>query len=253
MGNKVINTTSVKLGIYETSTDEQLAGMLGDVKEMEDGRKFRLCKNSTAGVLTPGVAVQGPAVDSTYDDGMAIGTASAGATTLTVTVNASAAADVAVNDYAGGWFCVNTGSDELGHGRKIKENTAAAKVADTNLTFYDKLTDDISSGSTGAWVKSQFNNVVKEAGTARCIGVPVCDVAASTSTVPVFFWAQVAGPCPMMASAAIVVGDNVQVVAGDVQPSTATTAASTEEIIGVAMQTIDTGDNQVGFIWLNIE
>ena len=43
MGNKVINTTSVKLGIYETSTDTQLEAMLGDVKEMEDGRKFRLC------------------------------------------------------------------------------------------------------------------------------------------------------------------------------------------------------------------
>ena len=57
MGNKVINTTSVKLGIYETSTDEQLEGMLGDVKEMEDGRKFRLCHNG-AGVLAPGYLVQ---------------------------------------------------------------------------------------------------------------------------------------------------------------------------------------------------
>jgi len=249
MGNKVIGTTSVKLGIYETSTDSQLYGMLGDVKPMEDGRKFRLCKNSTAGALTPGVAIQGTAVNSTYDDGMAIGTASVGDTTLTVTVDASYGATVAANDFANGYFCVTTGSGELGHGRKIKENTVALVGEDTTLTFYDAFTDTISAGSTGSWVKNQFIDVVKEAGSARCVGVPVCDVAASTSTAPVFFWAQVSGPCPMMASLACVSGDNVMVSSGDVIPTTGTTP----ETIGTAMQTIDTGDNQVGFIWLNIE
>ena len=249
MGNKVINTTSVKLGIYETSTDSQLAGMLGDVKEMEDGRKFRLCKNSTAGALAPGIGVSSPAIDGAYDDGMAIGTAAAGDTTLTVTVNASAAADVAVNDYAGGWFVVNTGSGELGHGRKIKENTAAAKGSDTTLTFYDALTDVISSGSTGTWIKNPYNNVFTDAHTGRVVGVTVCDVAASTSTVPVFFWAQVSGPCPMLCTGAIVLGDNVMCTDS---ACALTGAANTDNYIGTAMQTIDTG-GQAGMIWLNME
>jgi len=43
MGNKVISRVGPKLGIYEESNDAQLSASLGQVREMEDGRKFRLC------------------------------------------------------------------------------------------------------------------------------------------------------------------------------------------------------------------
>ena len=251
MGNKVIGTTSVKLGIYETSTDSQLYGMLGDVKPMEDGRKFRLCKNSTAGALTPGVAIQGTAVNSTYDDGMAIGTASVGDTTLTVTVSASYGATVAANDFKDGYFVVSGSgvAAELGHSRKIKSNTAATVGNDTTLTFYDALTDVITASSTGNWVKNQFKNVVIDAGTATCIGVPIVDVAASTATVPVYFWSQVAGPCPIVSGGALVAGDNVSLNASGVAVAS---DGATDEDIGICMQVCtDTGD--ATFVWLNIE
>ena len=249
MGNKVISKVGPKLGIYETSTDAQLSASLGQLRVMEDGRKFRLCKNSTAAALAPGIGVSSPAIDGAYDDGIPIGTASVGDKTLTVTVNASAAAVVAVNDYAGGWFVVNTGSNELGHGRKIKSNTAAAKAADTTLTFYDALTDTISSGSTGAWIKNPYNNVFTDAATGRVVGVTVRDIAASTSTVPVYFWAQVSGPCPMLCTGAIVLGDDVMCTNG---ACAAIGGALTDNQIGTAMQTIDTG-GQAGMIWLNME
>jgi len=246
MSNKVINTTSVKLGIYETSTDTQLEGMLGDVKEMEDGRKFRLCQNYTS-VLVPGKVVQGPALN-TYDENIAIGTAAVGDTTLDVTVHASYGATVAANDFKDGWFVVSAGSGELGHGRKIKSNTEAAVGVDTTLTFYDALTDTISASSTGQWIKNQFKNVVIDAGTAAAIGVPVCDVAASTSTVPVFFWAQCSGPCPVVSGGALVAGDNVETTSGTAIAST----GATDGDIGLAMQTCtDSGD--VCWIKLNIE
>ncbi len=249
MGNKVINTTSVKLGIYETSTDEQLEGMLGDVKEMEDGRKFRLCRNGTGGALVPGKAVQGTEdVGSAKDEDLAIGTASAGATTLTVTVNAAYGADLVANYFRGGWFCVGAGSEELGHGRKIKANTAAAQGSDTTLTFYDALTDVITADSTGAWCRSQFIDVVVDAGTARAVGVPVCDVTLSVAdTTYYYFWAQVSGACPMVSGGAIVAGDNVMVASGCAIATTGTTP----ETIGTAMQAFDSAD--VGWIFLNLE
>ena len=247
MGNKVINTTSVKLGIYETSTDTQLEGMLGDVKELEDGRKFRLCMNSTAAVLVPGKVVQGPATN-TYDENIAIGTASVGDTTLDVTVHASYGATVAANDFKDGFFCVSAGSGELGHGRKIKENTAAVVGADTTLTFYDALTDVITGSSTGQWIKNQYRKVVIDAGTAAAVGVPVCDVAASTSTVPVFFWAQTLGACPIVSGGALVAGDEVETSSG----TAVVTNGATDATIGIAMQTCtDSGD--VGFVKLNLE
>ena len=250
MGNKVINTTSVKLGIYEISTDTQLAGMLGDVKEMEDGRKFRLCANGTGAALVPGKMVQGPA-KNTYDENMAIGTASSGATTLAVTVHSSYGATVAANDFKDGYFVVSASgvTAELGHGRKIKENTAATVGNDTTLTFYDALTDVVTADSTGNWVKNQFKNVVIDAGTARTVGVPVCDVTISTSSTTYYFWAQVAGPCPVVSGGALVAGDNVEANASGVAVAS---DGTTDQDIGVCMQTCtDTGD--ATWVWLNIE
>ena len=246
MGNKLINTTSVKLGIYETSTDLQLEGMLGDVKEMEDGRKFRLCQNYTS-VLVPGKVVQGPALN-TYDENIAIGTAAVGDTTLDVTVHASYGATVAANDFKDGYFVVSAGTGELGHGRKIKANTAAVVGADTTLTFYDALTDTISAASLGAWCKNPYKKVVLDAGTSKVVGVPVCDVAASTSTVPVYFWAQTSGPCPMISGGALVAGDSVMTSSGTVIAATGTTPS----LVGIAMQTC-TDTTEGSWINLNLE
>lgn len=244
MGNKVIDTTSVKLGIYEISTDAQLAGMLGEEKRMSDGRRFRLCKNSTT-TLVPGKSVQGPAVNSTYDDNIPVGTAAVGDKTLDVTVHSSYGATVAANDFAEGWFCVSEGSGELGHGRKIKSNTAATVGNDTTLTFYDALTDTISAASKGAWVKNQFNKVVIDAGSARVVGVPVCDVTASTSTTDYYFWAQVAGPCPMVSGGALVSGDEVDSTSG----CAIAADGATGNVMGIAMQTCtDSGDA----VWVNL-
>ena len=179
---------------------------------------------------------------------MAIGTATAGAKTLTVTVHSGYGATVAANYFRGGWFCVGAGSNEIGHGRKVKSNTVAVQGADTTLTFYDALTDTISTGSTGAWCRSQFIDVVIDAGTARTVGVPVCDVTLSVAaTTYYYFWAQVSGPCPMVSGDTIVVGDNVMVSSGCVIPTTGTTP----ETIGTAMQGFDSAD--VGWIFLNIE
>ena len=246
MGNKVINTTSVKLQIYETSTDEQLEGMLGDVKEMEDGRKFRLCHNSTAGALAPGYLVQSK-IEAGNLTGLTVATTvAAGATSLSVTVDASHEA-LSVNELKDGYLVVDTGSGELGHARKIKANTAAAAEANTTITFYDALTDSITDTSTVAWVYPIYKNVIANVISAKPIGVTVCDVAASTSTVPVFFWAQVAGPCAVLCTGTVTRGYQVAAITGGGVSNHSTTAAH----IGVAMQSFSTGE--IGWINLNLE
>jgi len=247
MGNKVINTTSVKLQMYETSTDSQLAGMLGDVKEFEDGRKFRLCQNSTAGVLAPGYFVQAK-IDTAYTDVLVVATTvAAGATSLSVTVDASHA-NLSVNDLKDGYLCVSAGEGELGHSRKIKENTAADAGENTTITFYDALTDSITTTSTVAWVYPIYKNVIANVISAKPIGVTVCDVAASTSTVPVFFWAQVAGPCAVLITGTATRGNPaVTVTGGGVKNGSAVTDAT----VGVFMQSQATG--LIGWVNLNLE
>ena len=251
MGNKVINTTSVKLGIYETSTDTQLAGMLGDVKEMEDGRKFRLCENSTAGILAPGLLVQAKA-DTDFSEELVVAVAGAvGDTTLSVTVT-SGDADLAVNGLKDGYFCASDTAGELGHGRKIKANTAATNASATILTFYDALTDVITISTKGAWVFPIYKNVITDVGTAKVIGVPVCDVAASTATVPVFFWAQVIGPCPVLTGAALTRGDNVIANGAGTTGTVIAFAGDAVAVVGSAMQSV-TAAADMGWIWLNLE
>jgi len=248
MGNKVINTTSVKLGIYETSTDTQLAGMLGDVKEMEDGRKFRLCSNSTSAALAPGLLVQSKA-DTGYTEDIVVTTAGAvGGYTVTVT-NFSGHEALSINELKDGYFCCNAGTGELGHGRKIKENTAAIAGAACTLTFYDKLTDTITiSTSTGGWTYPPYKNVVVASTDGCIVGVPVCDVAISTSTTTYYFWAQVHGPCPLLAGGTVSRGNaSISDDNGAVIDGYGTAAA----IIGNNMQSFD--DTDVGWVFLTIE
>ena len=246
MGNKVINTTSVKLQIYGISSDSQLAGMVGDVKEMEDGRKFRLCENST-GTLVPAKLVQSHA-DTAYTEDIVITTAGAvGGKTVTVT-NFSGHEALSANELKDGYFCCGAGTNEIGHGRKIKENTAAAANAACTLTFYDKLTAAMTiSTSTGAWTYPLFKEVVIDAGDSKVIGCPVCDVTASTSTTKYYFWAQVAGPCPVVAGGAIVRADHLM-SNGDGTVIAAT--GTTPEIVGIAMQSFDSGD--AGWVFLTL-
>lgn len=243
MGNKVINTTSVKLGIYEISDDSQLAGMVGDVKEMEDGRKFRLCKNSSnATALAPGQLVQAKVSDDDADN-IAIDTASAGATTLGVT-NPAGHENLSINELKDGYFCVNDGANEEGHGRKIKANTAADAGDDTTLTFYDALTDLITGSSLGAWIYPIYKDVVLNAGTGKVIGVSICDVTASY-----YFWVQVLGPCPVLASGAILKADRVE--AHDSGAVIAHASSSVQAYVGTAMQAYNS--TEYGYIWLNLE
>ena len=215
---------------------------------MEDGRKFRLCSNGVGGALAPGQLIQEKVSDDDADN-IVIGTASAGATTLVAT-NPTGHEDLSVNELKDGYFCVNDGAGEEGHGRKIKANTAAVATADTTLTFYDALTDVVTANSLGAWVYPIYKDVVVNAGTGRVIGVPVCDVTLSVAgTTTYFFWAQVSGPCPVLASGGITKGDRVE--AHDSGAVIAHASAATLAYVGTAMQSYSS--TEYGFIWLNIE
>jgi len=249
MGNKVINKVGPKLGLYEIDTDEQLSASIGFLREMDDGRMFRLCRNSVAAALAPGLLVQAKA-DTAYSEELVVAVAGAvGDTTLSVTVT-SGHEDLSENELRDGYFAASGTAGELGHGRKIKGNTAAVAGAITILTFYDALTDVITISSYGAWIFPIYTDVVVDAGSAKAIGCPICDVTISVAaTGYYYFWAQVAGPCPIISGGALVAGDNVM-SGGD--GSVIATTGTTPETVGVAMQAV-TASGDVGWIWLNIE
>ncbi len=233
MGNKVINTTSVKLGIYEESTDEQLEGMLGDVKEFEDGRKFRLCSNGTAAALTAGLRLQSVAVTS-LDDALVVQTeATAGQKDIIVTVTTSHTGYDA-HALRDGYLVVNQGSGEIGTFYKIKDNTVMVADSTATITLYDNLTETLPVTADEVTIcLNPFKAVILDVLTAPIAGVPLINVTISTSTTTYYFWALFEGFGPAVAtSASIAAGDELErITAGLVRTLT---AGETVQFLGVS-------------------
>jgi len=223
MGNKVINTTSVKLGIYEESTDEQLEGMLGDVKEMEDGRKFRLCSNGTGAALAAGLRVQSVAVDG-YDDLVVNAVAAVGDKEIEVTTTSSHSGHAA-NLLKDGYLVVNQGTGCIGTFYKIKANDLMSTGVTATIELYDALTYAIAIDDEVSICLNPYKGVILDVLTAPIAGVPLIAVTASTSTVTYYFWALFKGFGPAIVA----------------NGQTATSGFPVERLTGGEVKTLATG------------
>ena len=230
MGNKVIGTTSVKLGIYETSTDPQLIGMVGDKKVFEDGRVFRLCKNGET-ALVAGILVQS-IVSLTGDDSIEIAT-SQDIGDYEVNVTADANSVHAVHTLAGGYLVMSDTAGDIGTFYKIKDNEALVSGSNGIITLYDPLTTAIVAGTNEcSFCVNPYSGVIIDANTAQLVGVPLIAVAASSATVPVFFWALEEGYGPGTDSgSAFAAGDYLVHSGGDLVTQT----GAAEDAIAVAV------------------
>ena len=209
MGNKVINSTTAKLGIYDESTDTQLSACLGQVKEMEDGRKFRLC--FAGGTLTAGVIVQAPAPDAA-DDELVVNTAAAvGAKEVEITVTAGHGGYDA-NALKDGYLMVTKGTNCIGTFYKIKKNDAMVASASATITLYDGITVAIAVNDEVCVAQNPYKDVVTGTTTAPVVGAPLINV-----TDNYYFWAQFAGVGPAIDSGSgVAAGDDLSHVGGDV-------------------------------------
>ena len=226
MGNKVVNSTTVKLGIYEESNDSQLAGMLGQVKEFEDGRKFVLCKAGAA--LVAGVRLQSPVITS-LDDALVVQTEAAeGQKDIIVTVTAEHTGYDA-NALQDGYLVTCVGTDEIGTFYKIKENTAMVAAATATITLYDNLTETLIVTTDKVTVcLNPYKDVIVDVLSAPIVGVPYINVQNDY-----YFWALFQGFGPATATAAtIAAGSAVERVTAGVVQTLATGATVTP--IGVA-------------------
>ena len=244
MGNRIVNYVPVKQGIYEQSETQK--GDIGSVLEFEDGRKFVYSLNGTD-TLTPGLFCNGPIENtSDFDEAVVLAADIAiGDTTVSITTLRSYTA----NELKDGWVIVeDTGTDVIGHMRKIKSHPAATAAAETLvLTVYDAWTDTAASGTdTVNLLKNPYNKVM--ANVATTVG-PLLGVAPIDVTASYYFWLQVAGPAPMIAAEAITVG---QMLCVDVGAGLAylDNEATDQEQVGLAMQAAESGNGVI--VWLNL-
>jgi len=225
MGNKVIGTTSVKLGIYDESNDSQLAGMVGDKKEFEDGRVFRLCKNGSA-ALKAGILVQA-IVQGTADDSINVAD-DAAVGDVEVVVDAVTNGEHAIHTLRGGYLvcCVTAG--EIGTFYKIKDNTAMTNGNEATITLYDPLTVALVGDTSNVSIcVNPYSGVIIDANTSQLVGVPLIAV-----TADYYFWALEEGYGPGTDSgSAFAAGDYLAHTGGDL----VTASAAAENAVAIAV------------------
>ncbi len=237
MGNKLVNFTTVKQGLYAISSTTN--GDIGSVMEFEDGRKFVYSLNGTD-TLTPGMFVQGP-VESAYDESVVLAVDIAiGDKTVTLTVNASRT--YTANELKDGYVQIeDVASGVIGHMRKIKSHPVAAASTSLVLTLYDAWTDTAAAGTdTLNVMENPYNGVmIKNAtGDGPILGVAPCDVTAAY-----YFWLQVAGPASVISGeATIVAGDGLSL---DGSADVVLCDGANDEFVGWAMQSQGTSGNAV--------
>jgi hypothetical protein len=171
--------------------------------------------------------------------------ATAGATTVSVTLGATA---VVANDYSEGYLHIN---DVAGQGqlRRIKSHPAANSGATLELTLYDKITTALTTSSKADLIYSNYKNIIVSPGstaeTGNIIGVTVIDMTAAY-----YGWIQTSGPCSVLTAGTLVLGENAVRSAGTdgaVAPATSDLLYSVGQVLVVN----DSTDNSV--IHLNIE
>lgn len=160
--------------IFKASTTQEMD--LGAKAVGSDGSVYRYVKVG-ATALVAGKLYDGPASVANHTN-IACAVAAAGATTITVTLGATAAT---ANQYADGYIVIND-VDGQGYTYKIKSHPAADASATLVLTLDDGETvqEALTANSQATLCANQYNGIVIHASTEAGIpvGVAIDDIAA---------------------------------------------------------------------------
>lgn len=181
------NVTNVAGGLYNGYTgtglnsipDYGLDALLGSKWATSDGRVLSLVSNAAV-ALVPGVLVQSSAEVTAHEKLTVAAAAVVGATTVTLTNGATVAN---LNQYAGGYLIIASGSSILGQTLKIATSSATAASGTITLTLEDPVQIALTVSCTGTLIANPFRNVIinPTTATASPVGVTIYPIPASTA------------------------------------------------------------------------
>tara|TARA_Y100000590_G_scaffold25908_1_gene29238 strand:- start:966 stop:1715 length:750 start_codon:yes stop_codon:yes gene_type:complete len=199
------NTIHGKYGWEKVQTSGQ-KHKLGTRMTFDDGRVFRYCEVGGSDIAA-GAIVQAPAGVANHDMDLAIATAAAGVTQLTVTLGGTAATK---DQYKDGYIYVNDGTGE-GSVYKIKSNAAGDSSGTCVITLdeEDGTVTAVTNGNTLVGLAvNPYSNVIISPTTVSNIAVGVAPRALTTNY---YGWLQTWGPASVLCNAAGVIGEAVRV------------------------------------------
>lgn len=165
-----------------------------------DGRVFRYAK-AGATALVPGNWLQSPVVAANHVNLTPTAVSAVGATSITVTLGATAAT---ANQYAGGMVVVEKGSTGAGQSLLIKSHPAADSSATLVLTLEDPVQVATSGTITVSLIANRYNGVIQTPATTLT-GTPV-GVAVGAIPAGEFGWICSQGLTGALSDGAITVG-----------------------------------------------
>lgn len=204
------------------------SSMVGGRGVSGDGRSFRyiLAGGTT---LVPGTLQQAPA-EITAHQNLTPAAAAIGATTVTATLGATAAA---LNFYAGGLLVV-TVTPGQGYAYRIKSNPAAALSTSLTVTLDDAILIALTTSSRFDLVSNPYSNVIINPSTAT--SAPI-GLAVSPITNAQYGWLQVQGFGAVLADGTVTVGTDLvasNATAGAVEALTGVQAVVANALTGIA-------------------
>ena len=228
------NSIFGKYGWEKVQTSEQ-KHKLGTRMVFDDGRAFRYVETGGSDIAA-GAIVQAAAGVANHDMDLAIATASSGATSITVTLGATAATK---NQYKDGYIYINDGATGEGHVYKIKSNPAADGSATLALTLdeEDGIVTALTNGTHLAGLSiNTYKDVVISPTTVTNVAV---GVAPRLLTADYYGWVQTWGEAAVLCNAAGVLGEHVRVggasTAGGFEDLDRDGSGENEQVIGVQM------------------
>ncbi len=214
------------------ANDSTAQEVIGAIRVLEDGRKFRYVK-MTGAAATEGMVLVPAAV-------VAITTAATGGAAATSNVVTVASAAYTANAYVGYYFKVNTAGTGSEEARKIVANTV------------DTLTLERPLGTAAS---SDSAEIIAPLGVARkCtasdLDIPVSGISIGAITQNYYGWAQISGFANVLATTALTEGSMVSSGGATTAGQAADYAAANDDYIGTAVAA--GGNNNFQLVQLSI-
>jgi len=182
---------SFGLDLYESSTTQ--THRLGERAETADGRVFRYAK-AGGSALVAGNMLPAPAQITNHQQ-LTPSAAALGATTISVTLGATAATE---NQYAGGYAIIDT-TPGNGYAYLISSHAAVLSAGVMTLTLAEPLKVALTTSSRVSLQANPYNGVIQSPVTTLTGAVVGCAVVPAAASE--FCWIQTRGVAPVLVAA----------------------------------------------------
>jgi hypothetical protein len=208
--------------------------VLGTIRNLAGGRQI-VYAGIGAAAVSACTMLQAIAPVANHQACSVVGTASVGATQVTITLGATSAS---ADQYKDGFLAVISGTG-AGYSYMIEYHNAAAASGNINVKLKDGLEAAVVSTTVTSLIANKYAGCLKNPApaTAKAVGVALCTGAASS-----FGWLGKKGPFMCLASGdAITNGTQVGLYSATGTVGQFASALETTQVVGVACQSAAAG------------